>query len=129
LVSEGTRSSRAERSAVEGSRGETEKLPMNAQNYFVYMLTNPDRHTVLYIGVTNDLERRANEHSLGSGSYFAKQYNAHKLVYFEAFPDPESAIAREKQLKNWSRRKKEELIARSNPDSRDLFNEMYAVKS
>ncbi|HXA09834.1 MAG TPA: GIY-YIG nuclease family protein, partial [Chthoniobacterales bacterium] len=76
---------------------------MSHQNYFVYILTNDDRHTVLYIGVTNDLERRANEHSLGRGSACAKQYNAHKLIYFEAYPDPQSAIAREKQLKNWSR--------------------------
>ena len=58
------------------------------QNYFVYILTNDDRHTVLYIGVTNELERRANEHSLGRGSAFARQYNAHKLIYFEAYSDP-----------------------------------------
>ena len=102
---------------------------MSAQNYFVYIMTNDDRHTVLYVGVTNDLERRLNEHSLGKGSLFAKQYNAHKLVYFEAFPDPESAIAREKQLKNWSRAKKEALIAQSNPEWRDLLNEMHAVRA
>jgi putative endonuclease len=101
---------------------------MSAQNYFVYILTNPDRHTVLYIGTTNDLEGRAS-HSLGRGSVFAKQYNANKLIYFEAFPDPQSAIAREKQLKNWSRAKKEALITKANPEWRDLFEEMYALKS
>ena len=101
---------------------------MRAQNYFVYILTNGDRHTVLYIGVTNDLERRASDHSLGHGSAFAKQYNANKLVYFEAFPDPQSAIAREKQLKNWSRAKKDALITRGNPKWRDLFDEMYSLK-
>ena len=79
---------------------------MRYQNYFVYIVTNGDRHTVLYIGVTNSLERRANEHSLGLGSAFARQYNAHKLIYFEAYPDPTSAIAREKQLKHWSHTKK-----------------------
>jgi putative endonuclease len=100
---------------------------MTHQNYFVYILTNPDRHTVLYIGVTNDLERRGNEHSLGRGSQFANQYNAHKLIYFETYPDPQSAIAREKQLKNWSRKKKEALIATANPEWRDLIREMYAV--
>jgi putative endonuclease len=100
---------------------------MNHQNYFVYILMDPDRHTVLYIGVTNGLERRGNEHSLGRGSRFAKQYNAHKLIYFEAYPDPTSAIAREKQLKNWSRQKKEALIAGANPEWRDLICEMYAV--
>jgi putative endonuclease len=99
---------------------------MSAQNYFVYIVTNADRHTVLYVGVTNDLEHRASEHSLGFGSYFAEQYNAHKVIYFEAYPDPKSAIAREKQLKRWSRKKKEALIARSNSEWRDLFEEMYS---
>ena len=102
---------------------------MKAQNYFVYILTNGDRHTVLYIGVTNDLEGRASDHSLGRGSVFAKQYNVNKLVYFEAFPDPQSAIAREKQLKNWSRVKKDALITKGKPEWRDLFDEMYSFKS
>ena len=79
--------------------------------------------------VRRDLEHRASEHSLGRGSVFAKQYNANKLVYFEAFPDPQSAIAREKQLKNWSRAKKEALITKANPEWRDLFEEMYSFKS
>ena len=100
---------------------------MTHQNYFVYILTNDDRHSVLYIGVSNELERRANEHSLGRGSAFARQYNAHKVIYFEAYPDPQSAIAREKQLKNWSRQKKEALIAQTNPEWRDLLEEMYAL--
>ena len=102
---------------------------MKAQNYFVYILTNGDRHTVLYIGVTNDLEYRASDHSLGRGSAFAKQYNVNKLIYFETFPDPQNAIAREKQLKNWSRAKKEALIGRANPEWRDLFEEMYSFKT
>jgi putative endonuclease len=101
---------------------------MRSQNYFVYILTNSPRHTVLYIGITNNLEQGASDHSLGRGSAFVKQYNAHKLVYFETFPDPESAIAREKQLKNWSRTKKEALINRTNPEWHDLFEEMYALK-
>jgi putative endonuclease len=101
---------------------------MRHQNYFVYILTNANRHTVLYIGVTNSLERRASEHSLGLGSAFARQYNAHKLIYFEAYPDPRTAIAREKQLKRWSRAKKEALIARRNPEWQDLFEQMYALR-
>jgi putative endonuclease len=101
---------------------------MSSQNYSVYILTNDPRHTVLYIGVTNNLKERASRHSLGRGSAFAKQYNAHKLVYFETFPDPQSAIAREKLLKNWSRGKKEALITKANPEWRDLFEEMYALK-
>jgi putative endonuclease len=101
---------------------------MQHQNYFVYILTSADRHTVLYIGVTNSLERRASEHSLGLGSAFARHYNAHKLIYFEAYADPTSAIAREKQLKRWRRAKKEALSAQRNPEWRDLFTEMYAVR-
>ena len=101
---------------------------MRHQNYFVYILTNANRHTVLYIGVTNSLERRTSEHSLGLGSAFARQYNAHKLIYFEAYPDPRTAIAREKQLKRWSRAKKEALIAKGNPEWQDLFEQMYALR-
>lgn len=101
---------------------------MRHQNYFVYILTNADPHTVLYIGVTNSLERRASEHSLGVGSAFAREYNSPKLIYFEAYSDPTSAIAREKQLKRWSRAKKEALIARRNPQWHDLFSEMYALR-
>ena len=101
---------------------------MKSQNYFVYILTNADCHTVLYVGMTNDLERRASDHSLGRGSAFAKQYNANKLVYFEPFPDPQIAIGREKQLKNWSRAKKDALIAKGNREWRDLFEDMYSLK-
>jgi putative endonuclease len=100
---------------------------MRHQNYFVYILTNANRHTALYIGVTNSLERRASEHSLGLGSAFARQYNADKLIYFEAYPDPRTVIAREKQLKRWSREKKEALIPRRNPEWHDLFEQMYAL--
>ena len=103
--------------------------PMLHQNYFVYILTNADRHTVLHIDVTNDLERRASEHSLGFGCAFAQQYNTHKLLYFEAYLDPTSAIAREKQLKRWRREKKEALIAKRNPEWRGLFDEMYALRT
>ena len=99
---------------------------MRHQNYFVYILTNEDRHTV--VGVTNSLERRASDHSLGLGSAFARQYNAHKLIYFEAYSGPTSAIAREKQLKRWRGAKKEALIAKRNPEWRDLFEQMYALR-
>jgi putative endonuclease len=114
-------------SEVEGSRDESEKLAMRHQNYFVYILTN-QRHPVLYIGITNDLGRRLWEHGASRRSHFARQYNTDKLIHCEAFPDPRSAIAREKQLKRWRRSKKEALIAKSNPDWRDLITEMWAVK-
>ncbi len=99
---------------------------MPPQNYFVYILAN-ERQTVLYIGITNELERRLWEHGASRRSHFARQYDTDKLTYFEAFPDPLSAIAREKQSKRW-RRKKETLVARSNPEWRDLLVEMWAMK-
>jgi putative endonuclease len=100
---------------------------MRHQNYFVYILTN-QRYTVLYIRITNDLGRRLWEHAISRRSHFARQYNTDKMIHFEAFSDPRSAIAREKQLKRWRRSKKEALIARSNPEWRDLVAEMWAVK-
>ena len=101
---------------------------MKSQNYFVYILTNADRHTVLYIGVTNDLERRASDHSLGVAVRSRSNITQINSFYFEAFPDPQSAIAREKQLKNWSRAKKDALIAKGNREWRDLFEDMYSLK-
>jgi putative endonuclease len=100
---------------------------MPHQSYFVYILTN-QRHTVLYIGITNDLQRRLSQHDDSSRHHFARQYNVNKLIYFEVFSNPRTAIAREKQLKGWRRSKKEALIAISNPEWRDLMAEMWAVK-
>lgn len=87
--------------------------------YTVYMLTNT-HNTVLYIGITNDLDRRVLEHKSGLIPGFTKKYNLHKLVYFEQTPDVKSAIAREKELKAQRREKKNALIARLNPDWHDL---------
>ena len=83
---------------------------------YVYLLTNSSR-TVLYIGVTNDLSRRLVEHSnqLGDISKFTGRYQTNLLVYFEILPDAVQAIAREKELKGWSRLKKEKLITAFNP--------------
>ena len=100
---------------------------MQHQNSFVYILTN-QRNTILYIGITISLERRFAEHRESNRFHFARQYNADKLIYFEAYADPRSAIEREKQLKKWSRAKKEALIARRNPEWRDLLGEMLATK-
>jgi putative endonuclease len=97
------------------------------QNYFVYILTN-QRHTVLYIGITNSLERRQSQHATSSLRHFARQYNTDKLIHFEVFSNPRTAIAREKQLKSWRRSKKEALIAVSNPEWHDLNLEMLAVQ-
>ena len=87
--------------------------------YFVYILSNWD-DSVLYIGVTGNLPRRLYEHRNGLVDGFTKKYNIHKLVYFEHTNDVYSAISREKQLKKWSRNKKNELIGKSNPDWLDL---------
>jgi putative endonuclease len=85
----------------------------------VYILTNP-RRTVLYVGVTSNLTRRLEQHRCGLGSRFTRRYHADQLVYVECFEGPRAAIAREKQLKAGSRRKKVELIERNNPDWVDL---------
>ena len=87
--------------------------------YFVYILSNWD-DSVLYIGVTGNLPRRLYEHQNGLVEGFTKKYNVHKLVYYENTNDVYSAISREKQLKKWSRTKKNDLIKRMNPDWVDL---------
>ena len=97
---------------------------MSARQYCVYIMTNP-HHTVLYTGVTNDLQRRALEHRSGAGGWFTKKYNVLKLVYFECGDDIESAIAREKQIKAGSRQKKIELISSINPGWNDLYAEYF----
>lgn len=91
--------------------------------YYVYMMTNRKDGT-LYIGVTSDLVRRVFEHREGAITGFTKRYNLTRLVYFEAFDDPENAILREKRMKKWERKWKVELIERDNPDWRDLYPEI-----
>ncbi len=93
---------------------------MNHQRqYFVYIMAN-NYHTVLYTGVTNNLARRVYQHRTGRGSWFTSKYQITKLVYYEVTEDALSAIAREKQIKASSRRKKIEMIATLNPGWRDL---------
>ncbi len=83
------------------------------------MMTN-EYNNVLYVGVTNNLERRVYEHQSGLIEGFTQKYNVHKLVWYESCNDVKDAIAREKQLKGWVRSKKEALIRKMNPDWRDL---------
>ena len=87
--------------------------------YFVYILSNWD-DSVLYIGVTGNLQRRLYEHRNGFVDGFTKKYNLHKLVYYEYTNDVYSAISREKQLKKWVRAKKNALISQQNPGWKDL---------
>ncbi len=91
------------------------------KSYFVYILASQKNGT-LYIGVTNDLHRRMYEHRNGLIEGFTKKYGVHKLVYFEETPNIDDAIAREKQLKNWRRLWKLELINKANPEWKDLVD-------
>ena len=79
----------------------------------------------LYVGVTNDLERRLYEHKNNLIDGFTKKYSCHKLVYFEQFNYVKDAINREKQIKKWRREKKEFLIRTINPSWKDLSLEWY----
>jgi putative endonuclease len=85
-------------------------------NYFIYIVTNQSK-TVLYIGVTNSLQRRLNEHfeNRGKSKTFAGRYACYSLLHWEHFHRILDAINREKELKKWSRKKKESLINKNNP--------------
>ncbi|MGX9426715.1 MULTISPECIES: GIY-YIG nuclease family protein [Bradyrhizobium] len=87
--------------------------------YYVYILAS-SRHGTLYIGVTNSLQKRLDEHRNGKGSEFVKKYGVYRLVHVESYERAEEAIAREKQLKRWKRDWKIELIERANLEWRDL---------
>jgi putative endonuclease len=86
---------------------------------FVYIMSNKNR-TTLYIGVTNNLERRVKEHKIGLNEGFTSKYKLHDLVYFERIFGISQAIQREKQLKRWHRDWKFNLIKNENPELRDL---------
>ncbi len=88
------------------------------RTYFVYIMAS--RSGVLYTGITNALERRVFEHKLGSLPGFTKRYRVTRLVYFEQFDKVLEAIAREKQIKAWSRKKKLALVRTTNPKWEDL---------
>ena len=88
-------------------------------NYYVYILASKQNGT-LYIGVTNDLERRMYEHKNNVKEGFTNKYGVYMLVYYEETDDVSAAIHREKQLKNWKRKWKLDLIEGMNPDWDDL---------
>ena len=87
--------------------------------YYVYILASSKNGTI-YIGVTDNLRRRVQEHTDGDTEGFTKKYSVKSLVYFEETSSIEAAIAREKQLKHWNRAWKIELIERENPGWRNL---------
>ena len=89
--------------------------------YYVYILSN-DHKNVIYTGVTNDLVRRVYEHKHHlDKSSFTSKFNVENLVYFEITTDIDSAIAREKQIKGWNRKRKDKLIETLNPNWNDLY--------
>ena len=88
------------------------------RTYFVYVMSNESK--MLYVGVTNDLQKRVFQHKSKLIPGFTQKYNLYKLVYFEQFGDIRAAIAREKQIKGWLRSKKVTLIVAMNPQWKDL---------
>ena len=99
-------------------------------NYYVYIVTNPGR-TVRYTGVTNNLDRRLSEHLndyLNDRKTFAGKFLCYNLVYYEWYQDIQIAIAREKEIKGWTRAKKDHLIATFNPELRFLNDPQEIAK-
>lgn len=96
---------------------------MRDRHFYVYLMSNPGR-TVLYTGVTNNLLRRVWEHKEKVVEGFTQKYNARDLVYYEVFETPNDAIRREKQIKSWSRTRKEQLVSSLNPTRKDLYPEI-----
>ncbi|TWO31904.1 GIY-YIG nuclease family protein [Seonamhaeicola sediminis] len=96
----------------------------NHHNFYVYILSNKKNGT-LYIGMTNDLERRMFEHKHKFVEGFTKKYGLDKLMYFEHFQHVNDAIKREKQLKNWNRQWKIDLIEKDNKGWNDLSSDLF----
>jgi len=92
---------------------------MTDRTYYVYLLTNWN-NKVIYVGITNDLERRIYEHKEKFVKGFTEKYNVNKLVYYEQTPDINAALNREKEIKKWRREKKNRLVVNTNPQWRDL---------
>lgn len=94
-----------------------------SKQYYVYIMTNVN-HTVLYAGVTSNIEKRVYEHKNKSVSSFTSKYNISELVYFETYNNPAEAIRREKQIKAGSRKKKLQLINAQNPKWEDIAKQI-----
>jgi putative endonuclease len=96
---------------------------MQNRTYFTYMVASRSR--TLYIGVTSNLSARVLQHKQKMFKGFTAQYNCDRLIWFESFSEIEHAIAREKQLKGWSRAKKIALIVTANPTWEDMSEQWY----
>lgn len=99
----------------------------NVRQYYLYILSNKYNGT-LYIGVTNDLERRMFEHKNKLIEGFTKKYSLYRLVYFETFQYVNDAIKREKNMKKWKRQWKIDLIEKENPNWSDLSKDWPSLK-
>lgn len=94
--------------------------------FFVYIVSSLSG--TLYVGLTDDLPLRLQQHRNGTYDGFTKKYKVYRLMYCEAFGDPEAARAREKQIKKYSRAKKIALFAQSNPEWKDLGLDLYSIR-
>ena len=90
------------------------------QTYYIYFMTCKNGKA-LYVGVTNNLEKRVIEHRTYDPKSFTSRYNCHKLVYYEEYSSIQEAIAREKQIKSWKRWHKDQLISSKNPELVDIM--------
>ena len=100
--------------------GRDDKMELlKMKNYYVYLLTNWN-NKVMYVGMTNNLERRLYEHKNKLVNGFTKKYNINKLVYFEETSDVNAALSREKEIKKWRREKKDSLVLTANSEWEDL---------
>lgn len=95
------------------------------KHWCIYLLTN-NTNSVLYAGATGNLQKRVWEHKSKVVEGFTQKYHLHKLIYYEIFDTPDEAISREKQIKGWTRKKKEKLIDDFNPKWKDLYENVIA---
>ena len=98
---------------------------MQEQHFYIYLMSNPGR-TVLYAGVTRNLVKRVWQHKEKVADGFTKKYNVTDLVYYEIFDSPLEAIEREKQIKSWSRKRKNQMVEAENSSWKDLYDEIVS---
>jgi putative endonuclease len=102
-------------------------MPPREYNFWVYILSSRSRN--LYTGVTNSIKRRTADHRTNTPGTYTARYTIHRLVYYEHFQYIQNAIAREKQLKHWTRQQKIDLIESKNPTWEDLYPTLQAAPS